>query len=100
MILNKLGIFYTYQTKLRHVLINLISNAAKLTKQGTITLDLRQVEMDGTNCVSFNVCDTGIGMTREQLEKVFQAVLHTDASQQKIMAAQIWARLLATVYAS
>jgi PAS domain S-box-containing protein len=82
-----LGTMEADLTKVRQALLNLLSNAAKFTEQGTITLTVIQ-EQKGTEAdalasipwVTFKVTDTGIGMTLEQLEKVFQAFTQADAS--------------------
>jgi len=82
-----LGMMEADLTKVRQALLNLLSNAAKFTEQGKITLTVVQ-EQEGTEAVSlssipwvtFKVTDTGIGMTLEQLEKVFQAFTQADAS--------------------
>ena len=55
------------QTKLRQSLFNLLSNAAKFTERGRITLAARRILHDGADAVEFKVSDTGIGMTAEQL---------------------------------
>ena len=99
------------QTKLRQVLYNLLSNASKFTEKGTITLEVR-MECGGSTPLSgahdpppsdrdtppptegksgvkpphsiiFSVTDTGIGMTPEQLGKMFQAFTQADASTTK-----------------
>lgn len=83
------------QTKLRQVLFNLISNAAKFTEKGTITLRVRRqsrvehrvqdsvLALDvRPSTLVFSVSDTGIGMTPEQLGKLFQAFTQADASTQ------------------
>ncbi len=62
--------------KLRQCLLNLLSNASKFTDKGTITLD---VHHDGERIV-FAVSDTGIGMTPEQMAKLFQPFAQADAS--------------------
>ena len=71
-----LGEMRSDQTKLRQCLFNLLSNAAKFTEGGRITLSGRR---DGANLV-FRVQDTGIGMTPEQLAKLFQRFTQADAS--------------------
>ena len=77
----ELGQMHSDQTRVRQILFNLISNAAKFTENGTITLTLRrQAERER---VSFAVSDTGIGMTPEQLEKVFEPFRQADASTTK-----------------
>jgi signal transduction histidine kinase len=67
-------------TKVRQTLFNLLSNAAKFTERGTITLAARREAMDGRDWLEFVVSDTGIGMTPEQLGKLFQAFSQADAS--------------------
>jgi signal transduction histidine kinase len=67
-------------TKVRQTLFNLLSNAAKFTERGTITLAARREPVDGRDWLEFEVSDTGIGMTPEQLGKLFQAFSQADAS--------------------
>ena len=64
-------------TKLRQSLFNLLSNASKFTKNGTITLAVSRTEADW---MTFCVTDTGIGMTPEQQAKLFQSFTQADAS--------------------
>jgi signal transduction histidine kinase/CheY-like chemotaxis protein len=67
-------------TKVRQVLLNLLSNAAKFTENGTITLEAtREADVTGS-WVVFRVRDTGIGMTPEQTAKLFQAFMQADGS--------------------
>jgi signal transduction histidine kinase len=65
-----IGKLHADQMRLRQTLLNLMSNANKFTESGTISVDARQE--DGTDCVSISVADTGIGMTAEQMGKLFQ----------------------------
>jgi signal transduction histidine kinase len=67
-------------TKLRQVLLNLVSNAAKFTRGGTITLSARLRRREATAYWMFEVRDTGIGMTAEQLARLFEAFSQADAS--------------------
>ncbi len=71
-----LGAMRTDQVKLRQCLFNLVSNAAKFTEHGRITLAVRR-EAD---VVTFDVSDTGIGMTPEQLSGLFERFAQADAS--------------------
>jgi signal transduction histidine kinase len=68
--------------RLRQILLNLLSNACKFTKQGQVTLRVRKVA-DERNWVEFAVADTGIGMTCEQLAKLFEEFAQADASTAK-----------------
>ena len=72
----ELGTIRADLTKVRQALFNLLSNASKFTEHGTITLD---AACDGAWIV-LQVRDTGIGMTREQLGRMFQAFSQADAS--------------------
>jgi len=66
----------------RQILFNLLSNASKFTEKGTVRLQVRREDAaDGEgDVVVFRVTDTGIGMTPEQLAKLFQAFTQADAS--------------------
>ena len=73
-----LGTMSSDVTKLRQMLLNLLSNAAKFTEQGTISIEVKR-EQEGT-WFCFMVTDNGIGMTEEQQKKVFQPFTQADAS--------------------
>jgi signal transduction histidine kinase len=75
-----LGSMHADLTKVRQCLLNLLSNAAKFTEKGTISIDVRRETIDGMDCVIFSVSDTGIGMTRHQMERIFEPFLQADAS--------------------
>lgn len=75
-----LGSMRADMTKVRQVLFNLLSNASKFTEGGTITLTADRVATAIGTDVVFGVADTGIGMTAEQLDKLFQAFSQADAS--------------------
>ena len=66
-------------TKVRQALFNLLSNACKFTT-GTITLAVSRDMVDGAAWMTFRVSDTGIGMTPEQMGKLFQAFSQAEAS--------------------
>ena len=73
-----LGSMYADITKVRQILFNLLSNACKFTELGTITLDAIREKSGGIERLSLNVRDTGIGMTPEQMEKLFQPFSQAD----------------------
>lgn len=76
-----LGVIRADLTKVRQALFNLLSNASKFTERGQITLTAsRETSGDGTAWIVLQVRDTGIGMTREQLSRMFQAFSQADAS--------------------
>ncbi len=94
-----LGTMHADQTKVRQALFNLLSNASKFTDHGTITLRVRRQEsrdrrqeteraspppapttQHPTPFITFAVSDTGIGMTEEQLGRLFEAFSQAEAS--------------------
>ena len=76
----EIGRIRTDATKLRQSLLNLLSNAAKFTHEGRVTLIARRSVHDGQGWVELEVRDTGIGMSEEQLGRLFQAFTQADAS--------------------
>ena len=75
-----IGVMRADLTRLRQILFNLLSNAAKFTLNGTVTLDVSREERDGRDTICFSVTDTGIGMSPEQLQKVFDPFTQADAT--------------------
>jgi PAS domain S-box-containing protein len=77
-----LGAMHSDPVKLRQCLFNLLSNAAKFTENGRITLSARRLPSEGGSgdSLEFRVRDTGIGMTGEQLQRLFQRFSQADSS--------------------
>jgi signal transduction histidine kinase len=75
-----IGTLHAGQMRLRQALLNLMSNANKFTDHGTISIDARQRQEEGRDSVTIAVADTGIGMTEEQMGKLFQEFSQADAS--------------------
>ncbi len=75
-----LGTMRADLTKVRQALLNLLSNASKFTQQGTIGLTAIREVADGGDWITLSVTDTGIGMTPEQMGKLFQAFSQAEAS--------------------
>ena len=79
----ELGIMHADLTKVRQMLLNLLSNAGKFTQAGTITLAAERepgADGDGREVVAFSVTDTGIGMTPDQMDRLFEAFSQAEAS--------------------
>jgi signal transduction histidine kinase len=74
-----LGALTVDAMRLRQILLNLLSNACKFTKEGEIKLAARKVS-NGSSFVEFAVSDTGIGMTAEQKAKLFEEFSQADAT--------------------
>ena len=67
-------------TKVRQSLFNLLSNASKFTENGTVTLEAVREPFAGGDWIVFHVTDSGIGLTPEQMGRLFQAFSQADAS--------------------
>ncbi|MEG4939345.1 response regulator [Microcoleus sp. F4-D5] len=93
---DNLDTMHADMTKVRQVLLNLLSNAAKFTQNGRIAIGVERIKneplrmknqeessqilISNSEFFSFRVADTGIGMTKEQLQRVFQPFTQADAS--------------------
>jgi len=75
-----LGAMHADQIKVRQGLFNLLSNAAKFTHEGSITLQVEREVMESSEWIVFRVTDTGIGLSAEQTGKLFQDFTQADAS--------------------
>jgi signal transduction histidine kinase/DNA-binding response OmpR family regulator len=71
---------YSDMTKIRQVLFNLLSNAAKFTDQGVITMQVSRQRSTDTDFICFRISDTGIGMSAEQLKMLFQEFTQGNAA--------------------
>ena len=75
-----LGSAHQDRTKLRQTLFNLLSNSAKFTREGTVTLHVNRIQQAGEEWLSFAVSDTGIGIAPDKLEHVFEEFTQADDS--------------------
>jgi signal transduction histidine kinase len=75
-----IGTLQADQMRLRQALLNLMSNANKFTERGTISIDVQQGQEDGCDWITLAVTDTGIGMTAEQMGKLFQEFSQASSS--------------------
>lgn len=73
------SLFYTDKIKLRQILVNLLNNAIKFTKEGQITLFVEpSITENNENALYFKVQDTGIGIPQEKLENLFKRFSQID----------------------
>jgi PAS domain S-box-containing protein len=72
------GVIRADLTRLRQVLLNLMSNATKFTENGELKLEVTREGQDGRQSLVFQIRDSGIGMTPEQLGKLFQPFTQAD----------------------
>ncbi len=79
----EIGKVHSDLTKLRQNLFNLLSNAAKFTKKGGLSLRATTEKSAAGELLVFAVADQGIGMTKEQLERVFDPFTQADSSTSK-----------------
>ncbi len=77
---SSIGFIHADLTKIRQILLNLLSNAAKFTERGSIRLSVSKLLQGTTQFVQFLVADTGIGMTQGQITQLFQAFSQGDSS--------------------
>ena len=75
-----LGSMHADITRVRQVLFNLLSNASKFTENGRIMLEAGREATSGDDWIVFRITDNGIGMSEEQLSRIFQAFIQADAS--------------------
>ena len=78
--INELGKAFQDQTKIRQVILNLLSNAAKFTSDGLVRMTTEHSQHGNAGWLTLKVSDSGIGMTAEQLERVFDPFSQADAS--------------------
>ncbi len=75
-----LGTMHSDLTRVRQVVFNLLSNACKFTDHGTVTLAVKREAVSGQDWVVIQVMDTGIGMTPEQIDRLFREFTQADVS--------------------
>ena len=75
-----IGAVHADSMRLRQILLNLLSNACKFTRAGKVTLTVARAQAGGRAWIEFAVSDSGIGMTEEQVGRLFQEFMQADAS--------------------
>lgn len=71
---------FSDSTKIRQILFNLLSNAAKFTKQGTVTLNTSVIDVENRRNLLLEVGDSGIGMTEEQISRICEPFIQAEAT--------------------
>jgi signal transduction histidine kinase/CheY-like chemotaxis protein len=74
------GAMYSDLTRVRQILFNLLGNACKFTRSGTVELSVSSEATAAGDFIQFQVKDSGIGMTPEQVGKVFESFAQADSS--------------------
>src|SRR5688572_13349302 len=77
---NDLQTMHTDLTKTRQILFNLLSNAAKFTTEGNVTVRVARRTVGGRECIEFVVSDDGIGLADEQQQRLFRPFAQGDSS--------------------
>jgi signal transduction histidine kinase/CheY-like chemotaxis protein len=77
---DEVGTIRADQTRVRQALLNLLSNANKFTERGRVTVTVRRETGDSGESITMTVADTGIGMTPEQIGRLFQDFVQADTS--------------------
>ena len=75
-----IGQMHSDVVKVRQILLNLLSNAGKFTQDGKISLSVSRDAPGPDATILFSITDTGIGMTHDQMEKLFEAFTQAEAS--------------------
>jgi signal transduction histidine kinase len=75
-----IGTIHADQMRLRQALLNLMSNANKFTERGTIAIDAHHGQENNCDWITLAVTDTGIGMTPDQMGKLFQEFAQASSS--------------------
>ena len=75
-----IGTMHADQTRIRQALLNLMSNASKFTEHGVVTVEVARLRKNGVEEIALAVRDTGIGLSPEQMSRLFQEFVQADAS--------------------
>jgi adenylate cyclase len=78
-----IGTLHADQTRVRQIALNLIGNACKFTEDGTVVVSIESADFDHREGVIISIRDSGIGMSAEQMETLFQDFSQADSSTTK-----------------
>jgi adenylate cyclase len=75
-----IGVIHSDSVRLRQIMLNLLSNACKFTENGKVSMSVSRSRTDADEWISIRVTDSGIGMTAEQIGRLFQEFSQADSS--------------------
>jgi signal transduction histidine kinase/DNA-binding response OmpR family regulator len=75
-----IGTMHADQTRIRQALLNLVSNANKFTEHGEVTIEVSRETAYGCDWINMAITDTGIGLSPDQIGRLFQEFVQADAS--------------------
>ncbi len=78
--INRPGVMFADALKVRQMLVNLLSNAAKFTENGQVYLDITREHNQGEDWVIFRIRDTGVGMSIDHIDSIFNEFQQADSS--------------------
>lgn len=81
---DNINIFFSDPTRLKQVLFNLLSNACKFTRNGTVELNIYREAEDDKEWMCFSISDTGIGIAKEKLRQLFDPFSQADISTTRL----------------
>ena len=73
-------VFHAIADPTRRAILNLLSNACKFTRNGTVSLSVARIVQENQELIRWDVRDTGIGIAEEDLKRLFQPFIQVDAS--------------------
>ena len=80
---DEIGIIYSDISKIKQSLLNVLSNACKFTKNGTITLECTLKDINNASHILFTVSDDGCGIAEKSQKRLFSAFMQADSSTTK-----------------
>lgn len=75
-----LNVIYSDQDKIKQIVLNLLSNAAKFTKDGSVTVQVEKHQEETGEFMRISVTDTGIGISKEAIEHIFEEFKQADST--------------------
>ena len=77
---DNIGVMQTDPIRLRQIVMNLLGNAAKFTEKGTVFLKVSKQDREGQTWIGFEIRDTGIGISKDQIGELFVEFTQADPS--------------------